>query len=124
LRVENIQAVDIDGGYKESIFRRTRLEICNDFPGRFRLGQEALLVRNLAAKTHVPPVWPRLARAGGAQGSIGDYKSKWIGKRYAVSEDLSTSRYQGVPFNLPGKSQLPVCVIGRRLIDSPKPFSD
>jgi len=55
LRVENIQVVDINGGYKGSIFRRTRLEIYNDFPGRFRLGQEALLVRNLAAKTPFLP---------------------------------------------------------------------
>src|SRR3981189_2319119 len=53
--------------------RVTRLQTYNDFPARCRLGQEALSVRHLPAKTRAPPSWPaRLARAGRAQGSIGD----------------------------------------------------
>src|SRR6266852_6040530 len=44
--------------------RVTRLETYNDFPARPRLGQGALSVRHLAAKTRVPPPWAaRLARA-------------------------------------------------------------
>src|SRR6266581_897712 len=50
--------------------RVTRLEIRNDFPARSRLGQEAFSVRTWQ---RVPPAWLRLARAGGAEGSIGGY---------------------------------------------------
>src|SRR5207245_10297437 len=42
--------------------RVTRFEIYNDFPARFKLGQEALFGSHLAAKTRVPPASPRLAR--------------------------------------------------------------
>src|SRR5260221_5021971 len=49
--------------------RVTRLETYNEFLARCWLGQEALSVRQLAAKTRVPPSWPaRLARAAGDQG--------------------------------------------------------